>query len=188
MGQERNDYSGPFMRHLRYEDFSKEFLGKLLCEYGRLYELMDGLWYSTAAEDVGPEKAWQWEMKVWRRIVRHVMGGLQKTANIKGNDLYTMFKAVQLDPCYTEGLYEYDIYIRDPKYAIMTIYRCQSLLYFEKMDPSRVKPLCHDLEPPAFQDYADHWNPKIKVRPLKLPPRKDKNDIPVCMWEYILED
>jgi hypothetical protein len=40
MTQERNDYSGPFNRHFRYEDFSKEFLGKLLCEYGRLYELI----------------------------------------------------------------------------------------------------------------------------------------------------
>jgi hypothetical protein len=29
MAQERNDYSGPFIRHFRYEDFSKEFLGKL---------------------------------------------------------------------------------------------------------------------------------------------------------------
>ncbi len=188
MAEERKDYSGPFIRHFRYEDFSKEFLGKLLCEYGRLYELIDGLWYSTTAKEVGPAKAWEWEMKVWRAIPPHVMKGLKKVGNFEGRDLYTMFKAVQLDPCYTEGLYEYDIYIRDPKYAIMTIYRCPSLLYFEKTDPGRVKPLCVDLEPPAFQDYADFWNPKIKVRPLKLPPRKDKNDIPVCQWEYILED
>ena len=186
--EERKDYSGEFMRHFRYEDFSKELLGKLLCEYGRLYELMDGLWYSTVAEEVGPEKAWEWEMKVWRKIPRHVLRGLQKVANIQGNDLYTLFKAVQLDPCYTDGLYQYDIFIRDPKYAIMTIYRCPSLLYFEKTDPGRIKPLCVDLEPPAFQDYCDHFNPKIKVTPLKLPPRKSPGEIPVCMWEYKMED
>jgi len=57
--EERNDYSGSWIRNFRYEDFSKELLGKLLCEYGRLYELMDGLWYTTVAEEVGPEKAWE---------------------------------------------------------------------------------------------------------------------------------
>ena len=185
---ELKDYSGEFNRHFRYEDFSKEMLEKIICEYGRLYELMDGLWYTTVAEEVGPEKSWEFEMKVWRRIVRHVLGGVKKAANIEGNDLATMFKAVQLDPCYTKGLYQYDIYIRDKNYAIMTIYRCPSLSYFEKTDPGRIKPLCHDLEPPAFQDYADFFNPKIKVKPLKLPPRKGPDDIPVCQWEYRLEE
>jgi hypothetical protein len=34
---------------------------------------------------------------------------------------------------------------------------------------------------------AQLFNPNIKVRPLKLPPRKSKDEI-ACKWEFSLEE
>ena len=48
---ELKDYSGNFVPSVRYEDFSKEFLARLLVECARCYIMADGLWYTTGRPD-----------------------------------------------------------------------------------------------------------------------------------------
>ena len=182
--EELQDYSGKFVRGLRYQDFSKDQMAKIICEFGRLYELIDGLWFTNATKALGIEKSWELEQKVWKDIPRHVIDGVSKIANIKGNDVATCLKMIQLDPCFTPGLYEYDLYFKDKDDALMTIYRCPSLLYFERAYPHMVAPLCQVLEVKAFEDYAHRFNPAMEAKPLKLPPRKSPDDMPVCIWEF----
>ncbi|MFC1944078.1 DUF6125 family protein [Chloroflexota bacterium] len=186
--EELNDYSGEFVRGLRYQDFSKDMMAKIIREFGRLYELIDGIWMSTVTEARGVEEAWKYEMEVWKKIPRHVLGGIKKIANIEGDDVATALKCIQLDPCFTGELYHYDLYFKGKNDALMVIYRCPSLLYFEKALPDMVAPLCQDLEVKAFLDYAHYFNPKMETRPLKLPPRKDANDVPVCIWQFIIPE
>ena len=50
--------------------------------------------------------------------------------------------------------------------------------------PERIKWVCHVVEPQAVAKYLN--NPKIKVTPLKLPPRKSPDEI-CCQWEFKLE-
>lgn len=183
---ELQDYSGEFVRGLRYQDFSKDMMAKIIGEFGRLYELIDGIWMSTVTEALGMEEAWKYELIVWQKIVRHVLGGVRRIANIEGDDVATAMKCIQLDPCFSPGLYNYDLYFRDKDACIMTIYRCPSLLFFEKVYPDMVAPLCQELEVKAFQDYAHYFNPNMEVKALKLPPRKGPDDIPVCIWEYYI--
>jgi hypothetical protein len=50
---ELKDYSGPFNPDLRFEDFSKETLVKLLKEYSRLYLILHGSWHTLVRERFG---------------------------------------------------------------------------------------------------------------------------------------
>jgi hypothetical protein len=51
--------------------------------------------------------------------------------------------------------------------------------------PDRIKPMCEVLEPAVIQKYL--INPKVKLKALKLPPRKSKDEI-ACQWEITLEE
>ena len=66
----------------------------------------------------------------------------------------------------------------------MTVMKCRTLDYFEKAEPERIVPMCQHLEKPVIEKYM--INPKIKVTPLVLPPRKSPEDI-ACRWEFKLE-
>jgi hypothetical protein len=55
----------------------------------------------------------------------------------------------------------------------------------EKEAPERIPWLCHFNEKKLIEKYF--INPKVKVTPLKLPPRKSPDEI-ACQWEYKIEE
>jgi hypothetical protein len=63
--------------------------------------------------------------------------------------------------------------------------QCRSLIQFERAAPQMIEPVCYKLEQVMLQTYL--MNPKIKVTPLKLPPRKSQEEI-ACRWEFKMED
>jgi len=44
------DYSGEFRPNIKYQDFSKEALARLLTQYARLGLALDGWWQNTVME------------------------------------------------------------------------------------------------------------------------------------------
>ncbi|MFA4835763.1 MAG: hypothetical protein WC749_06835, partial [Dehalococcoidia bacterium] len=96
-------------------------------------------------------------------------------------------KALRLSPGFLTGFFNWDIDLKSPSHAIVTVNRCPSLFYFEREGEGRDFRICHELEGPTFQAYANYFNPAIKVTPLKLPPRKSQDDFPCCVWEWKLE-
>jgi hypothetical protein len=56
----------------------------------------------------------------------------------------------------------------------------------EKVGQGFEKLICRESEPKSFQMLAKAINPNIVVRPLKLPPRKIRDEI-ACRFEYRLE-
>jgi hypothetical protein len=50
----------------------------------------------------------------------------------------------------------------------------------------REKLICQEMEPKIMGIVAHYFNPNIRVTPLKMPPRKSKDEIP-CKWEFKLE-
>ena len=54
---ELNNYSGPFNPHLKFEDFSKEFLIKLIRRYAAGYMKLGEFWYEKVAALVRDKKA-----------------------------------------------------------------------------------------------------------------------------------
>ena len=118
---ELEDYSCPFKPDLTFEDFSKDFLLKLMT-------------------------GWQF---AWLRMA--------------------------------DAWYE----IRSPNHVIMTILQCRSLISFEREAPHMIEPTCYRLEERVMRAYL--VNPRIKVTPLKLPPRRSRDEA-ACIWEFTMQD
>jgi len=94
--------------------------------------------------------------------------------------------------------------LQSPDMGILSVYRCTTRDYFERqggmIDLSHI---CGETEQRLFQNYAQAFDPGIRVKPLKVPTstkRADssslvglteridpKNNItPVCQWEFRL--
>jgi len=69
--------------------------------------------------------------------------------------------------------------------VVMTVRQCRSLIYFEREAPHMIEPTCYRLEERVMKAYL--VNPKVKVTPLKLPPRKERDEV-ACIWEFKIED
>ena len=82
-------------------------------------------------------------------------------------------------------LFPVEYEIKNPNHVIMTIVQCRSLVYFEREAPQMIEPTCYQLEEQVMRKYL--VNPKVKVTPLKLPPRKNQEEI-ACRWEFKMED
>jgi hypothetical protein len=58
----------------------------------------------------------------------------------------------------------------------------------EKEGRGRETIVCQTMEVEAIKGYAKFFNPAIKVTPLKLPPRKSRDEVPHCQFEFSLAE
>jgi len=184
---ELDDYSGPFKPDLRFEDFSKEFLLKLIHSWQYAWLHMAGAWYDAISKRWGAEAANDCNLEVWLRIGERVVPRYAKIANIPEIDTVLDALKVQQLPLdnIIGGLFQPEYDIKSPNHVIMTFRRCKTLEVFERDSPERIEHVCHVLEPAVFQSYC--INSDIKLTPLKLPPRKSPEEI-ACQWELRLEE
>ena len=66
---ELKDYSGPYRHELKWEDFSKEFLVKLMKSWQRAYLSIQGAWIETVTEKFGSDAADSCSMAVLPPII-----------------------------------------------------------------------------------------------------------------------
>jgi hypothetical protein len=88
-----------------------------------------------------------------------------------------------------QGMYVYDCDIKNKDHAILTFTYCRSLFYFERHgDEQGIQTMCGPggFEELAFEAICKAFNPDMKARALKLPPRKSKDDT-CCVWEFKVE-
>jgi hypothetical protein len=183
--KEMNDYSGPFNPNLTFDDFSKEFLLKLMhvWQYGWLH--MTEAWYNAVKQRYGVDVANECETQAWETIGERVNPRFAKVANIELNTVLDSLKCLQLPlDNTTGGLFPAEAKVINPNHVIWTIPRCRSLEFFEAKEPERIRHVCHINEKKIIERYL--VNRKIKVTPLKLPPRKSPDEI-ACQWEFKLE-
>jgi hypothetical protein len=82
-------------------------------------------------------------------------------------------------------LFAGDVDIKNENHVISSTTTCAVLEFFEKADPEWMDYFCHVLEKQTIEKYFN--NPKIKVTPLKLPPREGPDDI-CCRFEFQIEE
>ena len=184
---ELKDYSGNFKPDLKIEDFSKEVLIKLLYEYSRIFLATDGFWYTLIEQRHGEDEAMACEIKVWDKCYTFDPRRITQAMNIQGRNVEACMKALPLSPGFPLGFFDWDVDLKNSNHAIVTVNRCPSLLFFEKEGKGRDVRICNELEQRTFQVYANYFNPAIKVTALKLPPRKNKEEVPCCQWEWKLQ-
>ncbi|MFC1945035.1 hypothetical protein ACFLX5_06155 [Chloroflexota bacterium] len=147
---------------------------------------MADFWYSIVAEYVNPDDAFKWEIEMWARwLYPYIQPRLNRTMNIQGDDVATVFKTLQIMPDGGEDIYVMDWYLENKDHGILTLQVCRPLLFLENEGKGRKAILCPQMELACFSMVAEFVNPDIKVMALKIPPRKSKDEI-ACQWEFKL--
>ncbi|MDD5095622.1 MAG: hypothetical protein PHV74_14785 [Dehalococcoidia bacterium] len=189
---ELNDYSGEYKVDLKFEDFSKEYLIRILHAWSKSYLRMDETWYRITAERSGEAEAKKCRELFWSRIADANMPKLAKELGIEVKTVLDAMKAWQLIPDgVATGYYPCEAEVINPNHIIWTITRCISLEWFEKQnDAEQINWLCNQVEAPAFERYLKSLLPKAEIKPLIIPdgPRKDPKGTPPCRWELKMED
>jgi hypothetical protein len=186
---ELEDLSGPFNPDLKFEDFSKDFLLKLMKIWQWAWLHMARAWYEAIEERFGSDAANDCERAAWLTIGERVNPRYAKVANIELNTVLDSLKALQLPLDNTVGrVFPAKFDIKSPNHVVLTFSDCPALSALERSAPERIEPMCHILEKLALEKYL--LNPNIKVTPLKLPPlppqRRSSGEI-ACQWEFKLE-
>ncbi len=182
-----NDYSGKFKPNLGHEDFSREGLLKLAKEYQRCYEIVLGEWHRVMRERFSETVSLECDISQWMLSGPLVTQFLSRGMNIKMGNVESYFKALQLDPGFPITLFDIEFELLDPRHGFIVVKKCTALNQFEGEGFGYETPMCHVEEPPTFLRTALQHNPKMKFRPVKLPPRKSKEDI-ACKWEAKLDE
>jgi len=185
--EELQDYSMDFDPEMKFEDFSKEFIIKLLHEYARSYILIDGLWSTEITQKHGDAVARDCDLAVWLRIEEIIYPRIAKILNIQVKDVLDVLKTWQLAPDgYKQDYYDIELDVKNSNHVIWTTKRCGMLSYFERKAPEKIASVCHDMEQPIMQKIFGIFNPDMRVKLLKLPPRKSPDEI-ACQFEFKLE-
>ncbi len=181
---DRTEYTDDFDPNIQFADFSKEFLLDALKSYADYIRKLDGIWYLSLKKRADDDLAFETDLDVWRAMEVHDVRSTCELFNIKGNDVAALIKATQMSPW--AWVLEKHFELKSPQLGIWTITRCPTLLALEREGEGRESRICREVETKLFEIRAKTINPKIRVTPLKLPPRQDKNI--ACQWEFRLED
>jgi hypothetical protein len=183
--QELKDYSGPFVRNIRFEDFSKEALGRLLQACCREILVLDAYWQEQMRKRVGEDAVRECLIENYTRIGKHEMKWTMEALNIKGNDVEAYAKANQFLPSFAQGFFDFDWDVKNKNHAILTVQRCPAFTQFKEQDPERLEWNCHVMEAAAIKAYAAAVNPDIQIKALKVG-LEGKPDEIACQWEFKL--
>jgi hypothetical protein len=183
---ELKDYSGPYKPDLKFSDFSKEFLLKLMEVWQWAWKVKDDAWFAAVVSRLGIEATLECSTEMWQQVGKTVNPKLAEIGNFQLNTAVDSLKLVQLPLDNTIGKeYPSETKIISPNHVIVTVKQCAGLLDWEKSMPELIEPVCHVLCPKVMEAY---WvNPKIKITGLKVPPRKSPDEI-ACQWEYKIEE
>jgi len=184
---EMHDYSGPFKPDVHWEDFSKDFLIKIMRLWQYAYLDMAGSWYAAVEKHHGFDAANECESEAWNEVVEHMTPMYVKAAKIELNTVLDSLKVLQLPPDNTQGdifAVEYDI--KNENHVIMPIKKCPGYESWERKGQiARMTAMCCEEAPILNPKYGG--NPKFKGKMLKRGPRKSPNE-PCCVWEWKLEE
>jgi hypothetical protein len=182
--KETADYSGQFDPDFSHDRFSKKTLLELLKAYSEYMLRIDGHWYLTVMKKWSNDEAFECDIKVWEKAQLFETRTISGLLGIQGDDVATVMKSIQVSPWM--WMYEYEIDLISNDHAIVTNFTCPTLFSLEKEGTGRERQICQEMEPRLMETIAHYFNPKIKVTPLKIPPRTDYSDC-CCKWEFKLE-
>lgn len=169
------------------EAFDRETLALLWNHAAIAYMLSTDRWYTGARRRWGEEAAQMLEKDVWidRGGAEYDLEIGQKAMGVTGDDVESLLRSFQFAPGEV-GILEVELELHGPNHGTLTHHRCPAVDRLEHYDESRLRHSC-DICLAAMPISGEMLNRKIECRPLKIPPRKDSNDI-ACKWEYRLPD
>jgi hypothetical protein len=191
---ELDDYSGPFQPDLHLSDFSKDGLMKLVEVGGSIYGTVNRLWYQAVAKRFGQEIADEMHHQVWfaeggagdheNDVIPQLMGFAGEDAET------TAMKVWQCLPAMSTRM-TLRFTRTGPREWEMHTPQCVVPESGAAGGPELMKymcdKICAHLELFGFRHGAARWNEKIRIDPLKLPPRASAAE-PHCRWKIRMTD
>ena len=168
------------------KDFDTKTLA-LLWNYAALaYMLATDRWFTGVRNRYGNEVAQRLEKRVWidRGAAEYDLQIGREAMAVEGNDVEALLRSFQLAPGEV-GILDVELDLQSSTRGTITHHRCPALDRFEHFDDDRLRHCC-DICIAAMPISGEMLDPTIRCRPVKLPPRRDANDI-ACKWEYWLE-
>ena len=126
--EELKDYSGPFKKDLKYEDFPKEVLVELLHAYGEEINLLSLFFAKAINKRFGEEAMREILIEAWQNMAAPELDPPRKAAKIEGNDVEAFCKMNQIAGSFPNGrdFYNRAISLTGPT-TICSIGRCGGL-------------------------------------------------------------
>lgn len=168
------------------EDLSVEALA-LLWNYAALaYMLGTDRWYTQIRKRCGDVEAQRLEKEVWldRGAAEHDLQIGLDAMQVDGISVESLLRGFQFAPGEV-GILDVEFELDGPNKGVLTHHKCPALDRFEHYDETRLRHCC-EICIAGMPISGEMLNRKIRCKPLKLPPRRDSNDI-ACQWEYTLE-
>jgi hypothetical protein len=186
---ELDDYSGPFQPDLHISDFSKEGLMKLVEVGGSIYGMVNRQWYREVAKRFGQEVADEVHHQVWfgeggagdheNHVISKLMGFADEAAETTPMKVWQCLPAMSTRMTLRfeqTGKQEWEMHTP----------QCDVPETGEREGPEVMAymcdKICGHLELFGFRHGAARWNEKVRVDPLKLPPRGTPDE-PHCRWK-----
>jgi hypothetical protein len=182
---EIDDQSGPYYPHLTHANFSKPFLLKMMYAWQYAWLVMNEGYYLAVMKRYGSKVADEIEQIAWVRVAERCNRRYAAAANTKLNTVSDSLKILQFTMDSTMGYFPARYDIKSPNHVIMTIGRAPTTGFLDNAVVQRTPPMYHAGGKPVMEKYL--VNPKIKVTPLRLPPRNEYDDID-CEWDLKIEE
>ncbi len=193
MSGERNDFKGPIEDRVPWEEFSKEFLLKVMRLWQEQWEAFYNIIVTVGAgmDGVGARKATEMVNRTQEIVCPPIFARMAELCKVDVNTVVGRLKAgtLSMDNMYDQYPGHYDV--KSDNEVILTYDECAVLKkYIGKPDINWLHYVCKDLEPryaKTMLNYPDQR--KIKVELLKVPDSVEKKPgEPVCVWRFSFED
>lgn len=157
-------------------DISKE---KLIDLFARSIMTMDGLWFLSAEEKYGLDKAIEMDCSVWQRFMPIHLKRVMKTFDIKEDGITGLFKAFEVDPIWS---------IFKPEFPLLTKEKCVIRMTDCPPQKARVRDgrgefPCKEVGIACFRSVIKDFLPDGELRCIVCPPDPHPENV-WCEWEF----
>ncbi len=184
-GVELDDYSGPFRPDLRYTDFSKVGLSRLIQMASEYHNAIQGRYRQFIDEVHGHAAAVSSEETIWGgSMVNSTHRLIKKTMKINGKNLESFMKQWQIE-LNTIPSDVSNVYFEMPtkRRGLATVNTCPVALHYEAAGRTdELREICEARCGNAVQNGAKKFDSNIVVKNLTMPPRASENHV-CCKWE-----
>jgi hypothetical protein len=195
MAKERDDYSGPIENVVRYEEFSKEFLLKLMKIWREHYDdvVTNLVLVGSQMEGIGSEKALDLEVKTIEAVTPPTMAKIAELAKCDINTMEGRCKAGQLTVDNVPDRYRGHWEVKSDKEVLLVLDHCRVFHMMRAVgDLPTLRKICLESDPryvEIMHTYPDHPR-KAKVTMLKVPETLDPppDGEPICIWRFVFEE
>jgi hypothetical protein len=172
----------------RYESLTRDELATLVPELLLIGQLIDRSGMAWCISAFGREGMAQVAIEEWMGASPIYTLRMQKALQYEGNDIFTIFKGLQLDIGAPPQFMDFRYTIHDRWNGEFHLDHCGALMDVEPMGPEYVRAMCHDIEDPTFDATAVATNPKAQIRPIHRPPRMPADRSPHCAWTVKIDE